>query len=98
MMQHMRHHCRRAVYHAHASARLSQGLPGTDHGAAENACQGMLAERLQVMQGAAAAQWAFTMSAVRLLEECDPIHDWRKRMFSAYNGLAATAIGYPDSL
>jgi glutathione S-transferase len=35
------------------------------------------------------------ISAYRLLEDDDPVHAWRGRMLGLFDGLAASAPGYP---
>lgn len=40
-------------------------------------------------------QWARMISSYRLLEEDDPVHAWRGRMLQLFDGLAASAPGYP---
>jgi len=40
-------------------------------------------------------QWARMISPYRVLESSDPIHEWRGRMLGLFDGLAASAPGYP---
>lgn len=40
-------------------------------------------------------QWARMISPYRLLENDDPVHAWRGRMLGLFDGLAASAPGYP---
>ena len=46
----------------------------------------------------ACAQLAYVSTPARLLEEGDPIHDWRKRMLARYDSVLAGAVGYSESL
>jgi glutathione S-transferase len=40
-------------------------------------------------------QWARVVSPFRLLDEADPVHAWRERMFDAFDGMARNSPGYP---
>jgi glutathione S-transferase len=40
-------------------------------------------------------QWARVVSPFKLLEEADPVHAWRGRMFDAFDGMARKSPGYP---
>lgn len=40
-------------------------------------------------------QWARMISPYRLLEHDDPVHAWRGRLLGLFDGLAASAPGYP---
>ena len=44
------------------------------------------------------AQFAYAISPVKLLEESDPLHAWRKRMFAHYDSVLGKAVGYKESL
>ena len=46
----------------------------------------------------ACAQFPYAINPVKLLEEGDPIHDWRKRMFARYDSVLGGAVGYKESL
>lgn len=39
-------------------------------------------------------QWARVVSPFKLLEETDPVHAWRERLFDAFDGLARKSPGY----
>jgi glutathione S-transferase len=39
-------------------------------------------------------QWARSISEVRLLEQSDPVEQWRQRLLDAFGGLARKAPGY----
>ncbi len=41
-----------------------------------------------------AFMWARNVSAFKLLEADDPVHAWRARLLAAFDGLAATSLGY----
>ena len=43
-------------------------------------------------------QFACAISPLKLLEESDPLYDWRKRMFAAFHEQTTKGIGYPESL
>jgi glutathione S-transferase len=40
-------------------------------------------------------QWARVVSPFKLLEEADPVHAWRERLFDAFGGMARNSPGYP---
>lgn len=43
----------------------------------------------------AAFQWARVVSPIRIVEQDDPVHAWRDRMLSLFDGLALKAPGHP---
>ena len=43
-------------------------------------------------------QLLYVSTPVKLLEESDPIHDWRKRMFARYDSVLSGAVGYRESM
>lgn len=40
-------------------------------------------------------QWARMISPYRVLDSSDPVYGWRERMLGLFDGLAASAPGYP---
>lgn len=40
-------------------------------------------------------QWARVVSPFKLLEQADPVHAWRERLFDAFDGMARKSPGFP---